>query len=200
MREAVAGFYDGTYARDLLTLALFVVPALLIGISVRRRLLGVNALFDRRLGETDLLVTEHDATGERQGRLALVLDALATSPAYREEFLARAARFELAYPTRVRRGLRALLAVPLALLALMLLHPARFEVLVAWVVALVAASGYLIGLEYLRESLHERAGIARLDADQLMALARGGGGDVGEKNDSEQDDEKGTEKSSEGAR
>lgn len=176
MREAVAGFYDGAYARDLLTLALFVVPALLVGIAVRQRLLGVNALFDRRLGETDLLVTEHDATGERQGRLALVLDALATSPAHRQEFLARAARFELAYPARVRRGLRALLAVPLALLALMLLRPGRFEVLVAWVVALVAASGYLIGLEYLRESLRERAGVARLDADQLMALARGGGG------------------------
>ena len=199
MREAVAGFYDGAYAHDLLTLALFAVPALLIGIAVRQRLLGVNALFDRRLGETDLLVTEHDAAGERQGRLALVLDALATSPAHREEFLARAARFELAYPARVRRGLRALLAVPLALLALMLLHPGRFEVLVAWVVALVAASGYLIGLEYLRDSLRERAGIARMNAEQLMALASTEGV-AGEKNDSEQDDEKGTEKNSEAAR
>ena len=199
MREAVAGFYDGAYAHDLLTLALFAVPALLIGIAVRQRLLSVNALFDRRLSETNLLVTEHDAAGERQGRLALVLDALATSPEHREEFLARAARFELAYPARVRRGLRALLAVPLALLALMLLHPGRFEVLVVWVVALVAASGYLIGLEYLRDSLRERAGIARMNAEQLMALARTEGV-AGEKNDSEQDDEKGTEKNSEAAR
>ena len=199
MREAVAGFYDSAYAHDLLTLALFAVPALLIGIAVRQRLLGVNALFDRRLGETDLLVTEHDAAGERQGRLALVLDALATSPAHREEFLSRAARFELAYPARVRRGLRALLAVPLALLALMLLHPGRFGVLVVWVAALVAASGYLIGLEYLRDSLRERAGIARMNAEQLIALARTEGV-AGEKNDSEQDDEKGTEKNSEAAR
>ena len=81
----------------------------------------------------------------------------------------------------------------------MLLHPGRFEVLVVWVVALVAASGYLIGLEYLRESLRERAGIARMNAEQLMALARTEGV-AGEKNDSEQDDEKGTEKNSEAAR
>ena len=92
MREAVAGFYDGTYARDLLTLALFVVPALLIGIAVRQRLLGVNALFDRRMaellrargleamelrveshGERNLLVATPDATAEPRNRRVEVL-------------------------------------------------------------------------------------------------------------------------------
>ena len=170
MREAVAGFYGTNYARDLAVLALFAVPALLLGVVARRRLLGANALFDRKMAQTDLLVTERD--GEKDaGRLALLVDALASSPAHREAFLARAARFELAYPRRVRRGVVALLAVPLALLALLFAHPAKLLLLSLWVVSLVAASAYLIWLEYVHERLAERAGLARMDRDELVALA-----------------------------
>ena len=170
MREAVAGFYGANYARDLAVLALFAVPALLLGVVARRRLLGANALFDRKMAQTDLLVTERD--GEKDaGRLALLVDALASSPAHREAFLARAARFELAYPRRVRRGVVALLAVPLALLALLFAHPAKLLLLSLWVVSLVAASAYLIWLEYVHERLAERAGLARMDRDELVALA-----------------------------
>ena len=170
MREAVAGFYGTNYARDLAVLALFAVPALLLGVVARRRLLGANALFDRKMAQTDLLVTERD--GEKDaGRLALLVDALASSPAHREAFLARAARFELAYPRRVRRGVVALLAVPLALLALLFAHPAKLLLLSLWVVSLVAASAYLIWLEYVHERLAERAGLARMDKDELVALA-----------------------------
>lgn len=170
MREAVAGFYGANYARDLAVLALFAVPALLLGVVARRRLLGANALFDRKMAQTDLLVSERD--GEKDaGRLALLVDALASSPAHREAFLARAARFELAYPRRVRRGVVALLAVPLVLLALLFAHPAKLLLLSLWVVSLVAASAYLIWLEYVHERLEERAGLVRMGKEELVALA-----------------------------
>ena len=38
-------------------------------------------------------------------------------------------------------------------------------------VSLVAASAYLIWLEYVHERLAERAGLARMDRDELVALA-----------------------------
>ena len=171
MREAVAGFYDGAFVRNLLALLLFLVPALLIGVVARRHLLGVNALFDRKMAQTDLLISEH--VGEKDaGRLGTILDALAASPAHREALLARAERFERAYPQLVRRGLVALLVVPLCLLALLFVLPAKFALLVCWIVSLVATCGYLIGLEYVRERLGERRELARKDGDELLALAR----------------------------
>ena len=175
MREAVAGFYDGNYARDLAALLAFALPALLLGVAARGRLLGVNAVFDRKMGETDLLVTER--VGEKDpGRLTAVLDALATSPAHREAFLARAARFELSYPALARRGLTALAATPVLLALLAALVPGRFAVLTLWVVALVAASGYLIGLEYAHERLGERRDLARMGEEELLRIARGARG------------------------
>ena len=85
MREAVAGFYGTNYARDLAVLALFAVPALLLGVVARRRLLGQTRSLTARWPRTDLLVTERD--GEKDaGRLALLVDALASSPAHREAF------------------------------------------------------------------------------------------------------------------
>ena len=174
MREAVAGFYDGNYVRDLALLLAFALPALLLGVAARGRLLGVNAVFDRKMGETDLLVAER--VGERDpGHLAAVLDALATSPAHRRAFLARAASFERAYPALARRGLLALAATPALLALLAALVPGRFVVLVLWVAALVAASGYLIGLEYAHERLRERRDLARRDEAELLSLARGSG-------------------------
>ena len=50
-------------------------------------------------------------------------------------------------------------------------HPAKLLLLSLWVVSLVAASAYLIWLEYVHERLAERAGLARMDRDELVALA-----------------------------
>ena len=181
MREAVAGFYDGYYARNLLVLLAFALPALLLGVAARRRLAGVNALFDRSLARTDLLIADHPAAwGEKdEGLLASVVDALATSPGHREAFLARAARFELAYPRLVRRGVAALLAVPLVLLALLFVTPAKFALLVLWVLSLVAASAYLIGVEYAHDRIARRGELARMGTDELVRLVEDmRGGDV----------------------
>ena len=136
MREAVAGFYDGYFARDLLTLLLFVIPALLLGIVARERLIGVNRLFDRRMAQTDLLVSERDAE-EDVSPAALYARALAGSAASRGAFLARADRLSATYPRRARRAVLALL--------------------VLWVILLVTAACRLIWLEFDHEKTRERA-------------------------------------------
>ena len=188
LREAVAGFYDGNYARDLALLLCFAVPALILGVGCRRALAGVNDVFDQATTRTDLLVSERVGR-PREGRLAAVVDALAASPAHRDALLARAARLELAYPRLVRGGVAALLAVPVALLALALVVPARLALLTLWVVALAGASAWLIGLEYAHDRMEERCSLAHRSRDELLALARreaGGkdatsGEDAGEK-------------------
>ena len=169
MREAVAGFYGTTFARDLLVLLLFAVPALLLGIVARRRLLNVNALFDRKMAETDLLVTERD-NEKSTDPMALSLEALAGSSEHRDEFLVRAAHLDFTYPRRARRGVIALLATPLVLIALLPAHPARIVLLVLWVGALVATSWHLIRLEYVHERLLERVGLVRHARGELEEL------------------------------
>ena len=147
MREAVAGFYDGYFARDLLVLLLFAIPTLYLGLVVRRRLLGANALFDREMRETGLLVSERD--GEKD--------------AGREALLARAARLGNTYPRRARHGIWALFATPLILVALLPAHPARLTLLAIWVGALVVASAHLIRLEYEHEHTVELLGLTGRD-------------------------------------
>ena len=173
MREAVAGFYDGNYVRDLLVLLAFALPAIMLGTVARPRLLGVDAFFDRELARTDLLVTER--TGEKDVRLAAILDALAQSPATRAALLDRTERFERRYQTRVRRGYVALVVAPAIALALGVALPdARLPLLAAWAASLAVTCGYLIGLAYLRERLRERGELGRMGRRELVEAAVGG--------------------------
>ena len=168
MREAVAGFYDGNYVRDLLVLLAFALPALLLATVGRPRLLDLDAFFDRELARTDLLVTER--TGEKGGRLATLLRALAESPTTRDALLERTESFEQRYPARVRRGVAALVVAPACALALGAALPeARLVLLAAWAASLAITCGYLICLAYLRERLRSRGELSHMGRDELVA-------------------------------
>ena len=148
MREAVAGFYDGAYAANLGVLLLFCIPALVIGIGARRRLVSVNALFDRRLAETDLMIAEHvgaDAALADPSRTALVSGVL--------DDPARAERIERAYPVLVHRGIVALACEAVLLVVLQFVLADPLPLLICWIVALTATCTYLIVVEF----LHARA-------------------------------------------
>lgn len=150
IREAVAGFYGDFYTRSLATLLLFAIPALLVGIGARRHLVGINTLFDHRLAETDLMIAEHDvaedALDKRGGESFVSAGAWVADPQ-------RATRFERRYPMLIGRGLVILAVVPATLLLALLALPAKFALLICWIVSLTATCAYLITVEY----LHERA-------------------------------------------
>lgn len=176
MREAVAGFYDGYYLKNLALLLVFIIPSAIIGIGIRRYLLSVNTLFDRRLAATDLMVAEREAAGAATARPIVLARALLSSPERRSAVLTRALRFCTSYPTLVRRGLVALVVVPLALLGLLFILPAKFALLMCWIVSLVALSTYLIVIEYLKDRAD--AVVAVADSERTHALgahARKGG-------------------------
>ena len=170
MREAIAGFYGSYYANNLLMLLVFLVPALLIGVTARRHLLNINTLFDRRLGDTDLMITERDAAGRTHFRLSTIIKVIMSSGAYKSAFLERAAKFELMYPTLVRRGFAALIWVPLALLALLFVLPYKFTMIMLWIVSLVVICTFLIVVEYFHSRVSEKTSLADMSREQLYDL------------------------------
>ena len=170
MREAIAGYYGDYYLVNLLILLLFLVPALLIGVTARRHLLNINALFDRRLGDTDLMITERVGMNEAHFRLSTLIKIMMNSGEYKEVFMARAAKFELMYPTLVRRGFAALIWVPLVLVALLFILPAKFAMLILWIVSLVAICTFLIVVEYFHERIGKKIALADMSREELYSL------------------------------
>ena len=173
MREAIAGFYGDYYVHNLLVLLVYLIPALLIGVAARRHLLNINNLFDRKLGETDMMITERVGMETPHFRLSTIVKALLDSESYKETFLASAASFELRYPVYIRRGFAALVVVPLALLVLMFATEAKFAMLVLWIVSLVVICTALIVIEYLHTRVAEKTDLADMSREDLYAMLDG---------------------------
>lgn len=170
MREAIAGFYDGYFAFNIFMLLLYVLPSLLVGVGLRRRLLNINALFDKRLAETDLMVTERNGMAQDTVSVDTLMKALGSSDTYRDALRARAASFELRYPIYVRRGFAALFIVPIVLMILMFVLPYRMVTITAWIVSLIAVCTYLIVIEYIHSRMSERSRVADLPKEELYQL------------------------------
>ena len=170
MREAIAGFYGTHYVQALLVLLLYLVPSVLIGITARRHLLNINALFDRRLGETDMMVTERVGMKGSYFRLSTIVKVLMDSGSYRTVFLRRAAQFELAYPMLVRRGFWALVVIPLALVVLLFVLPAKFLLLMLWIASCVFICTYLIVVEYFHSRVGQKTALANMSRAELYDL------------------------------
>ena len=75
MRECIAGYYGHTYAKNLGTLALFLLLALFIGLVLRLLLMNLNHLFDRRLADTDLMLGETASDELQRPQMQLMLRA-----------------------------------------------------------------------------------------------------------------------------
>ena len=170
MREAIAGFYGNYYAHNLLVLLVFLIPALLIGVTARRHLLNINALFDRKLGETDLMISERTGLAGAHFRLSTIVKVILNSKDYKQTFLERAAKFELMYPTIIRRGFAALIWVPLVLLALVFVTPHKFVMLTLWIISLVVICTLLIVTEYFHSRVAEKTTLADMTPEQLYDL------------------------------
>ena len=170
MRESVAGFYGSYYAQNLCMLLVFLIPALLVGVAARRHLLNINALFDHRLAETDLMISERTDMEGARFRLSTIVKALMDSGGYKRTFMARVAHFELRYPVYVKRGFAALIIVPLALTALMFVLPAKFGLMIVWVISLVVICTFLIVVEYLHSRVGQKTTLADMSREELYGL------------------------------
>ena len=102
MRGPIAGLYKMHYWNDMFHLLWYLPVALFIGLVVRRLAMNLNALFDERLADTDLMITERNAGVDSQ--LRFVGMAREFAERYPEIAHARAERFLAVYPKLVRWG------------------------------------------------------------------------------------------------
>jgi putative membrane protein len=170
MREAIAGFYDGYYAYNLAMLLLFIVPALLIGIGLRRYIVNIDSMFDRELKETDLFVADKPTVAKTSFGITTLIAAAMDNPEYHEEFVARAERFETKYPKLVRGGFIAMAVITPLDLVLALVFDSKLGILLAWVIAVVAICIYLIVVEFVHTKMRTRAELATTPHDQVVGM------------------------------
>ncbi|MDO4536893.1 MAG: YhgE/Pip domain-containing protein [Coriobacteriales bacterium] len=171
MREAIAGLYGNNFIYNLGMLLAFVIPSILLGVTARARLVNVNALFDRRLRETDhLMVSEPLAIEGNHYRMATVVKALLSPQEYREELDERSAAFEKAYPKLVSRGILLLVALPLALFALMLSVDAKLPTIAAFVISIIVIYIALILIEFFHDRIRYKRALTELSEEELIEV------------------------------
>ena len=132
--------------------------------------MNINALFDARLAQTELMVSERVVPPRQGPGVRELLHAISGSEEYRVRLARRAASFEAAYPTLVRRGFACLAVIPVVLCALLFALDAKMSLLVLWIVSLVVTCSYLIVVEYLHSHLSSRAELGALPRERLHAL------------------------------
>jgi putative membrane protein len=191
MREAIGGFYGLNYLFDMLILAVFFVPAgFIIGLGFGRLDSNLTSLFDSKLKETDLFVTEpgtvaSDATfAARTGRPGkaskyqwrALMGTLLDTDTYRASIIEKATTFQRRYPLLRRIGWVLLVLQPLVTFALMVVLRAavdvRLEMLLAMVVGIVAVDAYLIFISYADTSITYELALAKMSTEELQQQVR----------------------------
>lgn len=173
MREAIAGMYRYEYWKNLLSLAVYLPIAFLIGLGLRMLLLNLNYLFDKKLAETDLMLGETQAQKRERTQLTLVVKALMGEKTLREELVAKAAAFEAGYHKQIKIGFAAMLILPLIFLVLMFSIESKIVFLVLWIVSLIVIAVYLICLEYIHERLRREIEVGKLTQEELLNAMKG---------------------------
>nr|WP_232342033.1 YhgE/Pip domain-containing protein [Bifidobacterium apousia] len=158
MRETIGGMYGNHYWQDMLHIFWYLPAALLIGLVVRRYLLNLNALFDRRLGATDLMLTEQNHSADRRLSLGSLARSILGEGDYRAVVRRRAHRFLALYPTLIRAGL-ALVLLPVLFLILLFSTEAKIVMLIACIASIVLIDAYLIIVEYICDGYVQQLGL-----------------------------------------
>lgn len=173
MRETIGGFYDGHYWRYLGALAVFVALAWVLGLVLRRWLAHLNLSFNRQIAATDLLVAEEVQIVGSRYRLSDVIHAMSDRDEYRDDLARRAGPFRQRYPMLLKVTALAAVAglVVLALIA-WLIPGGQATVLGIGVLWCLLAIGFLVALEYVRQSFDLAAEVGALDDAELRDAAR----------------------------
>ena len=174
MREAIAGLYADTYWSVLIKLMIFLPLSLLVGLFFRPLLLNINNLFDTKLQETDLMISEHNTLVRRKPQIDLLIKALIRDDAISQELEKRKAAFERTYKKKVRRGLIVMCTLPLVFLLLMFFIRAKSVCLILWIISMIATAIYLIVLEYINHKFAQENAIRDMSRDEIIDEIREG--------------------------
>lgn len=170
MRESIGGYFETTYATQLALLACFIIPALIIGVVLRRHLLNINALFDKKLSETGFMIHEQKPLTKRHLSLSTITSALAQSDITTVQVHKNGEKFRTKYPALKRAGIVYLLALPLILTVVMFGASQKLSWLIVWVISIVIGLTYLIVIEYIIESINYKNSMSELSKNEMLVL------------------------------
>ena len=168
MRETIAGFYGGHYWRFIGVLALMGLLAIVLGLVLRRRLANFNLLFNRQIASTDLLIGEKVQVVGSGYRLSDVIHALQNRGEYREDLERRAKPFTQHYPAMLR-GTLIVGAVGMVVIGVIAwaLPGGKAPLLGVWVLWCLIIMGFLVVIEYIKQSFLHAREVAALGDDEL---------------------------------
>lgn len=171
MRETISGFYDGHYWQRLAVLSIFVAGSFLVGLVLRSHLGTLNAMVNRHIESTDLLVAE-EVSQPRGYRLSQLLRFLADRGEFQRSLEHRAKVFAHHYPRLLRGGLIGGFLGPVVLFLIPSSDPSVKALLLGlWVAWFLLLFAYLITVEYLRDSIDDGLELSIMpDADLRRAL------------------------------
>lgn len=167
MRGPIGGMYANHYWFDMLSLFWYLPAALFIGLVVRKLALNLNRLFDNRLADTDLMITEHNEGTVEPLKFTAAAQQFAED--YPEVISQRALHFFRLYPRLVRGGFLLLTVLPFAFLLLLFITRMKLAMLLGWIISIIVIDVYLIVVEYLRERYANFLGEEAMSADEFRS-------------------------------
>jgi len=167
MRGPIGGMYANHYWLDMLSLFWYLPAALFIGLVVRKLALNLNRLFDNRLADTDLMITEHNEGTVEPLKFTAAAQQFAED--YPEVISQRALHFFRLYPRLVRGGFLLLTVLPFAFLLLLFITRMKLAMLLGWIISIIVIDVHLIVVEYLRERYANFLGEEAMSADEFRS-------------------------------
>lgn len=173
LRETIGGFYDGHWLQNIVYLLLFTVIGFIIGLVIRPLMANTNRMFARQIREGGMIVGEDVHLPGTEYRISNALQALTNHSGYKTSIERRVARFEALYPKLKRGALIVGLVVPIVLaVTFSLTTNTKLEALLAWIIWVLLIIGFLLTIEFMRDSLHRQRELGNLDDIQIRdALA-----------------------------
>lgn len=168
MREAIAGTYGHYYVKNLVILLIYVPIALFIGLVLRRLLLNLNSLFDKKLEQTGLMICEEEGITRERVRLLTTVKILAGEKQFRDEINKKVEQFEICYTKLIKGGFFAIVIIPIVFLILMFSITSKMVFLVLWIVSIILIALYLICVEFIHENLLNKQKMAEMTGDELI--------------------------------
>ena len=168
LRETIGGFYGTQWLGYCGVLLLIALSMTLVGLFVRPHLTNLNRLVAKEIKQSDLLNVEEALVPERRYRIGQLIRALSDHDEFHAEVRQRADAFLRHYP-RLKRGAFILgIAVPVVFtLVFAVTTTEKVVTLTAWLIWLVILTGFLLGLEMVRDNIQRQASIDGMSEDEL---------------------------------
>lgn len=168
MRETIGGFYGLNYLKYMAVLALFAALAFALGIFLRQRLGNFARLFNRKLADTGLFLSEDVQVLGSRRRLTQLVQALTNREKFRADNARRQRWLEVNRVNAKRAALGLGLIGTVVLFAVGSFFPdAKATVLGLWGLLLLLVMAAIVTIEYINQNIVYGAQVGELPDDEL---------------------------------